>query len=29
MVCGIFDSGWNFRIDFLEIEITFPQDLPS
>ena len=20
MVCGLFDSGWNFGIDFLKIE---------
>lgn len=24
MVCGLFDSGWNFGIDFLEIENERP-----
>ena len=24
MVCGLFDSGWNFGIDFLKIENERP-----
>lgn len=24
MVCGLFDSGWNFGIDFLKIENECP-----
>lgn len=25
MVCGLFDSGWNFGIDFLKIENERPR----